>query len=227
MDDREYERMNDYEEESEKEESEYDEEYDDELSDEEESKTTEPVEMAPVDIFKRIKFLLNKENHKDKYIYFPVPIKKIFTKYVMLGIACFALAIMISVLYRTPLMSICPLIIMFACIFFAYRTYLYGTCKQYIEIKGNVVKSDYAENQAQYYRAAAKRMTRADFDYRSFTLMQEDGDDRRIVVNCKTYKDLPREGDKVCVCLDMQTYVDELPNEVVIREYIGITKIVA
>lgn len=196
---------------------------------EEESEESKDVEMAPVDLIKRIKFFLNKENRKDKYIYFPVPLKKLFTRYVLIAIALVGTGIFMCFVYRPDLMLLVPAALALFCGIMAYRTYLIGACRQYIEIKGEVVKSDYQDNQAQYYRAAAKRMTRADFNYRNFTLQRDDEteDDRLIVVSCKTYKDLPREGETVRVLMNMQTIVDEMPNEIIVRDYIGIEKTVA
>lgn len=193
-----------------------------------EQEEVQDVEMAPVDLIKRIKFYLDKKNRKDKYVYFPAVLKRQFTRYVLVGVGIAALAIFMCIMYKPDLMLIVPICLTLFCALMAYRTYLIGACKQYIEVKGEVVKSDYQENQAQYYRAAAKRITRADFNYRNFTLRRDTDDDERLItVNCKTYKDLPKEGDTVRICLNMQTNVDELPNEIVINDYIGIERTVA
>lgn len=205
------------------------EELDEEIEELQEQEEQEEVEMAPVDLIKRIKFFLNKKNRKDKYVFFPFSLKKLFTRYVLVGIGLVATGIFMSVVYKPDFMLLVPACLAVFCALMAYRIYLIGACKQYIEIKGEVLKSDYQENQAQYYRAAAKRMTRADFNLRNFTLQREDetDDDRLIVVSCKTYKDLPREGETVRIFLNMQTTVDEMPSEIIIRDYIGIEKTVA
>lgn len=207
------------------EEDDYDTAEDQDVNDEDEA---EEVEMAPVDLFKRINFFLNRENRKDKYVDFPNPIRKQFTKFLFIAIACAVLSVTFCFVYQRPLTIVVPACLALVCGLMAYRNYLLGACRQYITVKGEVVKSDYQENQVQYFRSAANKATRADFNYRNFTVERLNSDDERLVtVQCKTYKDIPQEGQRVVIYVNMQSSVEENKNEIIIRDYIGIERTVA
>ena len=214
--DTELETETDFEEEEIEDSEDFDEEQDDEEEDE------EPVELAPSSILGYIRFMKDKENKKDTLSTMPKAFKSKIIKHLLLAVLTLGLGTAMLVIYQTLAALILAIIVAVILGILAFRLYLIGSRKQYVQFKGVVVRSDYTKNVIEKAKNSLSKTANADFRYNSFVVKT---DDEYVRVNCNSPKELPQEGDAVKVTIPGSSKVYEEEGLTTITTYIDIERI--
>lgn len=201
------------------EEAEYEEDSDDEEPDEEEE---DELVMAPSSPIAYLKFMLNKENRKDKLGDMPSQIRSKVNTGLFLGFLILVLGVALCIVYKNVRIGILPAILSVGMFILAFKNYLDGATRQYITIRGTVVRSDYTKSILEMAKRNAQKTAKADFNYRSFIMKK---DDDYIKIQCRKAKELPQEGDKLKVLVHAKTGVYEEDGVVQLMGYISIERV--
>lgn len=190
--------------------------------DEEEDDQENVLNMAPTSIPAYIKFMMDKKNRKDKLGEMPSSIRGRIVRGIILMVALIAVGIAMAYVYKTPGLVILPVVLAVGMFFITLKNYLDGSTRQYVTLRGTVVRSDYAKSALAAAKNAAQKTARADFFYRSFIMKK---DDEYIKINCRKARELPQEGDKVRVIVHARTSVYEEEGITELTNYICIDRI--
>lgn len=182
----------------------------------------EPVELAPSSILGYIRFMRDKNNKKDTFATLPKSIKSKITRHLLLIAIILALGIATLIVSKTTAMLLVSAIIAAIMGVLAFRLYLIGTRRQYVQFQGIVVRSDYTKNVIEKAKNSLTKTVNADFRYNSFVVKT---DDEYVRVNCNKTKELPQEGDAVRITIPGSSKVYEEEGLTTITTYIDIERI--
>ena len=182
----------------------------------------EPINQAPRDIRGYVRFMLDKKNRKDKLADMPSTLRGRVMRGIGIGVVCFALAIAMAIVYRNIRIAILPAIFGAAFLLLAGKHYLDGATRQYVQLRGTVVRSDYNKSVIAMARNAAKKTMKADIYYRSFIFQRGE---EYIKVQCRKAKELPQVGDKVRVIVHVNAGVYEEEGMTQLMSYICVDRI--
>lgn len=182
----------------------------------------ESLNMAPTAIPAYLKFMLDKDNRKDKLSQMPAPIRSRILRGLFLGIIILVLGVIMAIVYRNARILILPCIFSIVLFVSTLKNYLDGATRQYVTLRGTVVRSDYAKSALAAAKNAAQKTAKADFFYRSFIFKK---DDEYIKINCRKARELPQEGDKVRVIVHARAGIYEDEGIIEMMSYISIDRI--
>ncbi len=181
------------------------------------------IVMAPSSISGYFSFMKDKNNRKDKYHQMPSAIRRrIFRSAAMVAL-CLILGVT-AIIMRQSLSIVLMVFGMMLCFVLVFiKQYLDGATRQYVQLKGVVIRSDYEKNLAIATRNALRKTMQADFNYRTFFFKLEEGD--IVKVRCRKSKELPQKGDAVKVTVHVKTGVNEDEGITELMNYIEIERV--
>lgn len=195
---------------------------DNRIEESEELEEEQEIEMAPQSILGYIRFMRDPRNKRDRLSEMPRAMRSRVMRYVGTAALAFALGLGLIVVFRSPTLLVLPILVILATALMAYKAYLDGSRRQYVEIKGVVVRSDYQKSIVEAARKKVKKTMQADFSYHTFVMKK---DEEYIRIQCKKAKELPQEGDAVKVTIHGNTKVYEDDGMTYLTDYISIERV--